>query len=826
MQLIVELLESRELLSANFSPDYVLLSHAGSATPFGSAGPTGTTPAQIRQAYGFNQINFNGVAGDGSGTTIAIVDAYDDPTIASDLQHFDAAFGLPNPAFTKVNQSGGSAMPTADSGWASEIALDVEWAHAIAPGAKILLVEANDSSFTNLFTAISYAAKQSNVVAVSMSWGGNEFSGENSYDSTFTTPAGHIGVTFVNSSGDSGAPTSYPSTSPNVLSVGGTTLKLNAAGNILSESGWSGSGGGISADEAQPSYQKGIVTQSTTKRTSPDVSYDSDPNTGFPVYDSYNNGSTAPWSQFGGTSDAAPQWAALIAIADQGRIQAGLPTLSSTQTLTNLYALPTSDFHDITSGTSSGSPRESAGVGYDLVTGRGTPIVNLVVAGLVGTTSTTPAATHFSVTVSPGSSIAGSAFTVTVTALDINGNIVPSYSGTVQLSSSDTTGVLPASYAFTSGDAGRHNFAVTLKTAGSQTMTATDASNGSIVGSAGESITAAAPSKLAFGQQPTSAVAGAVLGSFTVRVLDTYGNLVTSDNSDQVTITIGTNPGAGSLSGTATVTVSGGVASFVGLAINNAGTGYTLAAKSGTLTAVTSASFNITATSGGGGGGGGGSTSGTVIESFESSEMWSVASGRRPTAVLASYAAHDGTMGLDQYDGNDWIYRTNSIDQVKQGDTISVWLQLSGAADGRAYFGFGASSAGTLSLVVAPNTGQLILQSNLGFGFTNLAIVNQSYHANQWYRLEVDWGKSGAILGKLFDSTGTNLLNQVSATTTAITSGGIAFRATGSDKYWDTVTATYGVNTFTQQPAVARHVSLATYSDDDWLPGNGKRFRG
>ena len=356
ISLAVELLESRDLLSAGASPTYVILPHSG-ATPFSSAGPTGTTPTQIRTAYGFNQISFNGTPGDGRGTTIAIVDAYDDPTIASDLHQFDVAFGLPDPTFTKVNQSGGSTMPAANSGWASEIALDVEWSHAIAPKASILLVEANDASYTNLFAAVKYAAAQPGVVVVSMSWGGSEFSGETSDDSTFTTPAGHSGVTFVNSSGDSGAPASYPSISPNVLSVGGTTLNVSSTGSILSETAWSDSGGGISADETQPSYQHGVVTQSTTMRTNPDVAYDADPNTGFPVYDSYNNGTTDPWSQFGGTSDAAPQWAALIAITDQGRLLAGEGTLDgATQTLPKIYALPSSDFHDVTSGTSTGSP--------------------------------------------------------------------------------------------------------------------------------------------------------------------------------------------------------------------------------------------------------------------------------------------------------------------------------------------------------------------------------------------------------------------------------------------------------------------------------------
>src|SRR4029079_16937354 len=104
---------------------------------------------------------------------------------------------------------------------------------------------------------------------------------------------------------------------------------------------------------------KGVVPQSTTKRTGPDVSYNSDPNTGFPVYDSYNNGTSAPWSQFGGTSDAAPQWAALIAIADQGRIATGLTPLDGgSQTLPMLYAMPASNFHDVTSGSSTGSPSE------------------------------------------------------------------------------------------------------------------------------------------------------------------------------------------------------------------------------------------------------------------------------------------------------------------------------------------------------------------------------------------------------------------------------------------------------------------------------------
>src|SRR5205823_3556223 len=148
----LEFLEERTLLSGldMLHPTYVIQHPAGQAAPLDTSGPTGYTPTQIRRAYGFDQISFNGVPGDGRGMTIAIVDAFDNPNfvsisnsnfVNSDLHKFDLQFGLPEPAgfFTKINQSGGSVYPVADSGWASEIALDVEWAHAIAPQAKILL---------------------------------------------------------------------------------------------------------------------------------------------------------------------------------------------------------------------------------------------------------------------------------------------------------------------------------------------------------------------------------------------------------------------------------------------------------------------------------------------------------------------------------------------------------------------------------------------------------------------------------------------------------------------------------------------------------------
>ena len=385
-------------------PNYVIAQNSLGTL---NSGPTpqasgGFTPAQIRQAYGFNQITFeNGtIQGDGTGQTIAIVDAYDQPNIASDLAAFDAEFGLPAPpSFQEINQTGGTTLPAANATWGLEISLDVEWAHAIAPGANILLVEANSYSNTDMLTAVDTAANAPGVVAVSMSWGANEFSGESGLDSNFVTPAGHQGITFVAASGDSGAGgqgtgVSWVAAAPSVLSVGGTSLTPDSNNNWSSETGWSDGGGGVSTQISQPWYQVGFVPsnnivdspgvggipQSITDRASPDVAYDADPATGVAVYDTqYGQG---PWIEVGGTSAGAPQWAALVAIADQGRALQGEGSLDGySQTLPTIYHLPSSDFHDITVGYNGNNTLNgyNAGPGYDLVTGWGTPVANLLV---------------------------------------------------------------------------------------------------------------------------------------------------------------------------------------------------------------------------------------------------------------------------------------------------------------------------------------------------------------------------------------------------------------------------------------------------------------
>jgi hypothetical protein len=215
-----------------------------------------------------------------------------------------------------------------------------------------------------------------------MSFGSPEFKAETGLDGTFTTPAGHNGVTFVAASGDGGSPGDYPAYSPNVLAVGGTTLSLDRRGNYAHERGWRGSGGGESRFESRPGFQAAF-NLGATARGIPDVAFDADPGSGAAVYDTYHE---RGWIRVGGTSFAAPAWAALLAIADQGRTLSHEGTLANAQDV--LYGLPSSDFHDIQVGRNG---HFVAHRGYDLVTGLGSPVANLLVADLVNVVSRTAA---------------------------------------------------------------------------------------------------------------------------------------------------------------------------------------------------------------------------------------------------------------------------------------------------------------------------------------------------------------------------------------------------------------------------------------------------
>src|SRR5207248_4579712 len=185
--------------------------------------PVGYLPEDLRIAYGIDKVMFGSVVGDGSGQTIAIVDAYDDPAFLnstdpnfanSDLAQFDVQAGIPDPpSFVKVNQQGQrSPLPRTDpsgagnanGNWEIEEALDIEYAHGMAPGANIIFVEANSDSDADLFNAVAMAAALPGVTAISMSWGENEFAAQTQWEHIFTTPPGHTGVTFLAASGDVG----------------------------------------------------------------------------------------------------------------------------------------------------------------------------------------------------------------------------------------------------------------------------------------------------------------------------------------------------------------------------------------------------------------------------------------------------------------------------------------------------------------------------------------------------------------------------------------------------------------------------------------------
>lgn len=339
-----------------------------------SATPTyqnGYNPSQIRKAYGLDKLSATG-----ANQTVAIVDAYGSPTIQNDLQTFSNQFGLPSANLSIVYPNGKPAKT--DGGWALETSLDVEWVHAIAPAAKIMLVVAKSASTTNLLSAIDYATSNGAQV-VSNSWGGSEFSGEGSYDSHFQ----HTGVVYVASSGDNGSGVSWPASSPYVLSVGGTNLQLDSTGTYLGETGWSGSGGGKSTYESRPSYEDLWQSVVGAQRGNPDVAWDADPNTGVAVYDSTLDSGQKGWFQVGGTSFGSPCWAALIALANQGRTS----PLTSLNTISTLYSTAgttgssgyTNDYHDITGGSNGGF---SSQAGYDLVTGIGSPKADVLIPAL------------------------------------------------------------------------------------------------------------------------------------------------------------------------------------------------------------------------------------------------------------------------------------------------------------------------------------------------------------------------------------------------------------------------------------------------------------
>lgn len=392
-------------------------STGSSVAPLATANSVVTyTPAQIRAAYGLPALPSVGAtltadqaARLGAGQTIYIVNANHNPNVVAELTAFNQRFGLPGCTVQAIatgavlplaaapttgctlsvvysTASGGmtSTAPPFDAGWATEIALDVQWAHATAPMARLVLIEAPDASVNSLSAAVQLANKMGPGV-VSMSFGANEGSWTSSFESTFSG----ANMTYLAATGDSGAAVSWPAVSPQVVAVSGTSLTYSGSGT-RAEVAWSNTGGGTSQFTAAPSYQTGLVPGLVLpRRTVADVAFNADPNTGQFVAVIPPGASTPNWISAGGTSLSTPQWAGLVAVANAQRLRAAKTPLGQPHTalygqvggVPGNYALAMKDITTGANGTCAGC---TAVLGYDLVTGWGTPNVGGLLSALTG----------------------------------------------------------------------------------------------------------------------------------------------------------------------------------------------------------------------------------------------------------------------------------------------------------------------------------------------------------------------------------------------------------------------------------------------------------
>jgi subtilase family serine protease len=415
------------------------------------------TPAQIRAAYGLSPLPAVGTtltaaqkAALGAGQTIYLVDAYHDATALSDLNAFSTKFGLPtctqvaittnaklaaapsNCTFSQVYSSTRgtvtTTVPAYNATWAPESKLDVQWAHAIAPLARIVLIEM-PSAMSNAILDANTLARNLGPGAVSMSFGSAEAGWASTTDSYFVG----TGMTFVAAAGDSGAQVLWPAVSPNVLAVGGTSTNVSTTGSRV-EIAWSGSGGGMSAYEALPAWQSGVTPaggNALVRRAVPDVAFNASPMTGEYVAVTLP-GKATTWSAYGGTSIAAPQWAGLVAVANAIRASNAKAALGDIHALIykSIAAVPgtyAAAIHDVIEGTNGTCATCKAGSGFDQATGWGSPNASQLFTVLTGVTSpqaTTTTSTNHAPTVTAAtlSVKAGAYFATRVTAKDADGD--------------------------------------------------------------------------------------------------------------------------------------------------------------------------------------------------------------------------------------------------------------------------------------------------------------------------------------------------------------------------------------------------------------------
>jgi len=551
------------------------------------------TPAQIRAAYGLSPLPAVGAslttaqkAQLGAGQTIYLVDAYHDASALSDLNAFSTKFGLPtcssvaitsnaklaaapsNCTFSQVYSSTRgtvtTTVPAYNAVWAPESKLDVQWAHAIAPLARIVLIEM-PSAMSNAILDANTLAKNLGPGAVSMSFGSAEAGWASTTDSYFVG----TGMTFVAAAGDSGAQVLWPAVSPNVLAVGGTSTNVSSTGSRI-EIAWSGSGGGMSAYEALPAWQSGVTPaggSALARRAVPDVAFNASPMTGEYVAVTLPGKATV-WSAYGGTSIAAPQWAALVAVANAIRAANAKAALGDVHALIykSIAAVPgtyAAAMHDVVEGTNGTCATCKAGTGFDQATGWGTPNASELFTVLTGVASTQAVvATAPSV---PGGSVTGKVGTPLSQSLNIGApsGTTTSYalSGAPSGLAVDSTGTLKwaapvaGSYSFTAtastsaGKSASGSYSLKVIPATAPIFTSSSGYTGAVgnafsatlaatnpnTGTLSYSVTGA-PSGLAASASGALSWASPVAGSyaFTAKVTDSYGYASTKS----VTLTI------------------------------------------------------------------------------------------------------------------------------------------------------------------------------------------------------------------------------------------------------------------------------------------------
>ena len=423
---------------------------------FAASGSTAATysPAQIRAAYGlpalpasYASLSAAQLAQYGAGQTIYVIAAFDDQQIVGELGAFNQLFGIPActsktlataatlplsapsanacefyKVYSTPSASIAASAPAWNASWSVEIAMDVQWAHAIAPLARIVLVEASDATSASMEGAIGLANKMGPGM-VSMSFGGAEGSYVTGLDSYFQ----QAGMSYFAATGDSGEAVSWPSVSPYVVSVGATSLSYNGSGS-RSEVAWSKTGGGVSAYEPAPAYQSKNVPgmQAYGHRAAADVAFNGDPNSGQYVAVIPNQTTCSfcqvSWVTAGGTSLSTPQWAGLVAIVNAMRIQSGKAALGDPHSAlyTQIASSATSyasAFADITQGSDGSCAVCATTKGYDVPTGLGTPNAAQLISTLTGITVTSAPVVSGGVSIS---GIAGKAMTFTASVVDSN----------------------------------------------------------------------------------------------------------------------------------------------------------------------------------------------------------------------------------------------------------------------------------------------------------------------------------------------------------------------------------------------------------------------